>query len=109
MVAHVGGKSWSNDHEKEKKSLVRVVQEAMRKTQEKKFTSFAIPALYTGHSGFPVKEITEWIVEAIDNFLESHGKQTSLENIYLCDIKKTTVDSFVTALRKYYSLTYERE
>ncbi|XP_052105459.1 uncharacterized protein LOC127738297 [Mytilus californianus] len=109
MVAHVGGKSWSNDHEKEKKSLVRVVQEAMRKTQEKNFTSFAIPALYTGHSGFPVKEITEWIVEAIDNFLQSHGKQTSLQNIYLCDIKKTTVDSFVTALRKYYSLTYERE
>jgi O-acetyl-ADP-ribose deacetylase (regulator of RNase III) len=40
----------------------------MKCTDERKFASFAIPALYTGHSGYPVKEITEWIVEAIHLF-----------------------------------------
>jgi O-acetyl-ADP-ribose deacetylase (regulator of RNase III) len=81
----------------------------MKCTDERKFASFAIPALYTGHSGYPVKEITEWIVEAIHLYLEKNGKCTSIENIYLCDIKKDTVDSFARALKEYYSLSYERE
>lgn len=81
----------------------------MKCTDERKFASFAIPALYTGHSGYPVKEIREWIVEAIHLYLDNNGNCTSIENIYLCDIKKDTVDSFVRPLMKYYSLSYERE
>jgi O-acetyl-ADP-ribose deacetylase (regulator of RNase III) len=80
----------------------------MKCTDERKFASFAIPTLYTGHSGYPVKEITEWIVEAIHLYLDKNGKCTSIENIYLYDIKDT-VDSFVRPLMKYYSLSYERE
>jgi len=109
MVAHVGGKQWPGNPEKEKISLLKVVQSSMKCTDERKFESFAIPALYTGHSGYPVKEITEWIVEAIHLYLDKNGKCTSIENIYLCDIKKDTVDSFARALKEYYTLSYERE
>ena len=109
MVAHVGGKQWQHNPDKERISLIKVVQSAMRKTQEKTFSSFAIPALYTGHSGYPVDKVTEWIVEAISKFLEANGKQTSIKNIYLCDINKDTVDSFAKALNKFYDLTYQRE
>lgn len=109
MVAHVGGKSWENNPEKAKASLLNVVKSSLTQTDGKKFASIAIPALFTGSNKYPVKEVTEWIVEAIHLFLGANGKRTSIQNIYLCDILKDRADSFAMALKKYYSLTYERE
>lgn len=109
MVAHIGGRQWSNDKEKEKASLLNVVQKALLQTSELGHASFAIAAVYTGHSGFPVKYVTEWIVEAVDKYLKNHGKQTIIRNIYLCDKVKDTVDAFECALGKYFDLAYKRE
>lgn len=109
MVAHIGGRTWSQNLDKEKASMLKVVYKTMQKTTEKGLVSFAIPAVYTGHSGFPVKDVTEWIVEAVDKFLQDHGQQTTIRNIYLCDKIKETVDAFAIALERYYSLAYKRE
>jgi O-acetyl-ADP-ribose deacetylase (regulator of RNase III) len=74
----------------------------------KKYESVAIPALCSGNNEYPVAVSTLSIVDAISAFLETNGKQTSIRNIYLCDINRDAVDAFVKNLKKYFALVYNR-
>jgi superfamily I DNA and/or RNA helicase len=63
---------------------------------------------FHGNNEYPIKISTLWIVEAINEFLKTNGKQTSIRNIYLCDINRVAVDGFVNTLGKYFALVYNR-
>ena len=111
MVAHIPGKKWKDKHEiseKEKNLSMKMVTTALVECGKKKYESVAIPALCSGNNEFPVKISTRWIVEAINEFLKTNGKQTSIRNIYLCDINRDAVDAFVKNLKKYFALVYNR-
>jgi O-acetyl-ADP-ribose deacetylase (regulator of RNase III) len=111
MVAHIPGKKWKDKHEiseKQKNLSMKMVIASLAESGKKKYESVAIPALCSGNSEYPVKISTLWIVEAINEFLKTNGKQTSIRNIYLCDINSVAVDAFVKTLKKYFALVYNR-
>ena len=111
MVAHIPGKKWEDKpeiSEKEKKLFIEMVQTSLVESGKKKFESVAMPALCSGNNEYPVQISTLWIVEAINAFLKTNGKRTSIRKIYLCDINRVAVDTFVETLKKYFALVYNR-
>jgi len=109
MVAHIHGKKWEDKpeiSEKEEKLFIEMVITSLAECGKKKYESVAIPALCSGNNEYPIKISTLWIVEAINTFLKTNGKQTSIRNIYLCDINRIAVDAFVETLKKYFALVY---
>jgi O-acetyl-ADP-ribose deacetylase (regulator of RNase III) len=111
MVAHIPGKKWEDKpeiSEKERKLFIKMVITSLAECGKKKYESVAIPALCSGNNEYPIKISTLWIVEAINEFLKTNGKQTSIRNIYLCDINRVAVDGFVNTLGKYFALVYNR-
>jgi O-acetyl-ADP-ribose deacetylase (regulator of RNase III) len=111
MVAHIPGKKWKDKHEiseKQKNLSMKMVITSLAESGKMKYESVAIPALCSGNNEYPIKISTLWIVEAINEFLKTNGKQTSIRNIYLCDINRVAVDGFVNTLKKYFALVYNR-
>ena len=109
MVAHIPGKKWEDKPEiteEERKLFIKMVITSLAECGKKKYESVAIPALCSGNNEYPVAISTLWIVEAINAFLKTNGKQTSIRNIYLCDINRVAVDAFVKTLGKYFDLVY---
>lgn len=109
MVAHIPGKKWEDKpeiSEEERNLFIKMVITSLAECGKKKYESVAIPALCSGNNEYPVQISTLWIVEAINEFLETNGKQTSIRNIYLCDINRVAVDAFVKTLGKYFYLVY---
>jgi O-acetyl-ADP-ribose deacetylase (regulator of RNase III) len=109
MVAHIPGKKWEDKPEiteEERKLFIKMVITSLAECGKKKYESVAIPALCSGNNEYPVAISTLWIVVAINAFLKTNGKQTSIRNIYLCDINRVAVDAFVKTLATYFDLVY---
>ena len=109
MVAHIPGKKWKDKpeiSEEERNLFIKMVITSLAECGKKKYESVAIPALCSGNNEYPIKISTLWIADAISAFLEANGKQTSIRNIYLCDINRVAVDAFVKTLRKCFDLVY---
>jgi O-acetyl-ADP-ribose deacetylase (regulator of RNase III) len=85
MVAHIPGKKWEDKPEiteEERKLFIKMVITSLAECGEKKYESVAIPALCSGNNEYPVAISTLWIVEAINAFLKTNGKQTSIFKIF---------------------------
>ncbi|WAR21754.1 Y508-like protein [Mya arenaria] len=98
-IIHVVGPTWNDGIHQEDEKLTEVVFEAMKQASIKNIKSLAMPAISCGVYGFPVKKATGIIVAAVKNFFREE-QDSSLTEIYLCDMKYGTVDAFTEALQK---------
>ncbi|XP_052770988.1 protein mono-ADP-ribosyltransferase PARP14-like [Mya arenaria] len=98
-VIHVIGPVWNGGTNQEDDKLTEVVFKAMKQASLKNMKSLAMPAISCGVYGFPVKKATGIIVAAVKNFFREE-QDSSLTEIYLCDMKDDTVDAFTEALQK---------
>ncbi|XP_052773943.1 uncharacterized protein TM_0508-like isoform X1 [Mya arenaria] len=97
-IIHVVGPAWKDGTHQEDEKLTEVVFMAMKQASMKNLKSLAMPAISCGVYGFPVKKATGIIVAAVNNFFRVE-QDSSLKEIYLCDIKDGTVDAFTEALQ----------
>ncbi|XP_052771700.1 protein mono-ADP-ribosyltransferase PARP14-like isoform X2 [Mya arenaria] len=96
---HVVGPAWEDGTDQEDEKLTEVVFKALKQASMKDLNSLAMPAISCGVYGFPVKKATCIIVAAVKNFFREE-QDSSLTDIYLCDLKDGTVDAFTEALQK---------
>ncbi|XP_053407776.1 protein mono-ADP-ribosyltransferase PARP14-like isoform X2 [Mercenaria mercenaria] len=97
-IVHVIGPVWRGGENNEEDMLEETVFKCMQQASEKGATSMAIPAISCGAFGYPVKQGTKTIVKAMKNFFHE-VQESRISDIYLCDVKCNTVDSFTDALK----------
>lgn len=68
-------------------------------------SSIAFPAISAGIFGYPLDLSTKAIVEAINDYLSTEWKNSTILEVYLCDIDQKTISSFIKALGKEYGAT----
>ncbi|WAR21740.1 Y508-like protein [Mya arenaria] len=98
-IIHVVGPAWKDGTHQEVENLAEVVFKAMKQASMKNLKSLAMPAISCGVYGFPVKKATGIIVAAVKNFFRKE-QDSSLTEIYLCDMNGGTVNAFTEALQK---------
>ncbi|XP_071159582.1 uncharacterized protein [Mytilus edulis] len=113
-VVHIPGEKWENVKESSeidgKNNFIKLITSSLEKAEEKKSKSIAMPALCCGNNEYPVNKSTDWIVEALNEYLKRPGSKTSIRKIYLCDKNPSAVDNFVKKLKAYkYALIYNRD
>ncbi|XP_063428509.1 uncharacterized protein LOC134711675 isoform X2 [Mytilus trossulus] len=112
-IVHIPGEKWENAKESnandEKKNFIKLIISALEIAKEKKSKSIAMPALCCGNNEYPVNKSTDWIVEALNEYLKRYGSTTSIKKIYLCDKNPKAVDNFVKKLKDLYFLIYDRD
>ncbi|KAK3095440.1 hypothetical protein FSP39_014712 [Pinctada imbricata] len=100
-IAHAVGPAWKGGNSQERESLEDCIMTSMKETDDRHFSSIAIPALCTGIFGFPVSEATLVILRAVKKYLRK--KQSSgIKSIILCDVRDETVEGFCQAMKKEY-------
>ncbi|XP_053389478.1 uncharacterized protein LOC128552464 [Mercenaria mercenaria] len=97
-IVHVIGPVWRGGENNEEDMLEKAVLKCMQQASEKGATSMAMPAISCGAFGYPVKQGTKTIVKAMKNFF-NEVQESPISDIYLCDVKCNTVDSFTDALK----------
>ena len=98
-VIHAVGPVWQNGTNQEEEYLREAVFKSLEVTSGRRFTSIAFPALFTGVFGYPTDEATRMMVVAVrDYFKENSG--SSVEAVYLCDIKAENVHGFVNGMKR---------
>ncbi|XP_053389480.1 protein mono-ADP-ribosyltransferase PARP14-like, partial [Mercenaria mercenaria] len=97
-IVHVIGPVWRGGENNEEDMLEEAVFKCMQQASEKGATSMAIPAISCGAFEYPVKQGTRTIVKAMKNFF-NEVQESHISDIYLCDVKCNTVDSFTDALK----------
>lgn len=96
-ILHVVCPQWSGGSSGEKQMLVDCIKGCLDRTCELGLSSIAIPAVNTDMYSYLISEASETIVEAVRDHLG--GKNSPLKKIYLIDISREMVDSFVQALK----------
>lgn len=72
-------------------------------TDEKSYSSIALPAISTGIFGYPVDKATNTIVGAVQEYFQNNPK-SKIKKIFLCDIVDNAVDCFVKGMKKNFSV-----
>ncbi|XP_073490623.1 protein mono-ADP-ribosyltransferase PARP14-like [Aquarana catesbeiana] len=94
-IIHTVGPRWkSHSPPKCAQLLQKAITTSLQLASEKSLSSIAIPAVSSGIFGFPIKLCAENIVEAIWDYVETPGQQSTLQRIHLVDMKEETVKAF---------------
>ncbi|XP_060564934.1 protein mono-ADP-ribosyltransferase PARP14-like [Ruditapes philippinarum] len=102
-VVHIKSSRWENGTNMDKE-LESTVFMCLQKTANLQNKSIAIPAIGCGVNGFPVDISTSSIVNALKRILMEY-QDSSLCEIYLCDMNTTNVEGFTCALQKVFGIT----
>ncbi|KAM5153312.1 protein mono-ADP-ribosyltransferase PARP14-like [Mantella aurantiaca] len=95
QVIHTVGPRWDeNSQSRCERLLRRAITTSLQLASEKGHSSIAIPAVSSGVFGFPLKLCVENILEAIRDYVETPGLQSSLQRIHLVDMNDETVNIF---------------
>ncbi|XP_073490631.1 protein mono-ADP-ribosyltransferase PARP14-like [Aquarana catesbeiana] len=95
QIIHTVGPRWdSNSRSRCERLLRKAITTSLQLASEKSHSSIAIPAVSSGVFGFPIKLCVENIVEAIRDYVETPGQQSTLQRIHLVDTKDETVKLF---------------
>ncbi|XP_040214268.1 protein mono-ADP-ribosyltransferase PARP14-like isoform X2 [Rana temporaria] len=95
QIIHTVGPRWdTNSPSRCERLLRRAITTSLQLASEKSHSSIAIPAVSSGVFGFPIKLCAENIVEAIRDYVETPGQQSTLQRIHLVDTKEETVNIF---------------
>lgn len=97
-VIHTVGPVW-NDSGDEDDLLRRAITSALLMADEHGVASISIPAVSTGIYGFPKERAAPIIVDAVLDYLDSHG-ESPLREVRLCDRDARSVDLLADELRK---------
>ncbi|XP_073490644.1 protein mono-ADP-ribosyltransferase PARP14-like isoform X2 [Aquarana catesbeiana] len=95
QIIHTIGPQWDeNSHSRCEQLLRKSITRSLQLASEKNHSSIAIPAVSSGVFGFPLKLCVENIVEAIWDYVEMSGQQSTLQKIHLVDMNDETVNIF---------------
>ncbi|XP_077305883.1 protein mono-ADP-ribosyltransferase PARP14-like isoform X2 [Lithobates pipiens] len=95
QIIHTVGPRWdANSTSRCERLLRRAITTSLQLASEKSYSSIAIPAVSSGIFGFPLKLCIENIVEAIRDYAEMSGQQSTLQRIHLVDMNDETVNIF---------------
>ncbi|XP_040214269.1 protein mono-ADP-ribosyltransferase PARP14-like [Rana temporaria] len=95
QIIHTVGPRWGATPPSTCERLLRkAITTSLQLASEKSHSSIAIPAVSSGIYGFPLKLCAENIVEAIRDYVETPGQQSTLQRIHLVDMKEETVSIF---------------
>lgn len=96
-VIHAVGPRWGEGDEDNK--LSSAVKSTLKIATEKGLKSISLPAISSGIFGFPKDRATKIIFNTVVEFLRE--KETSLEEVRLCNIDKYTCDLFLKVVREF--------
>ncbi|XP_077305888.1 protein mono-ADP-ribosyltransferase PARP14-like isoform X2 [Lithobates pipiens] len=100
QIIHTVGPRWKSYLPSRCEQLLRrAITTSLQLASEKSHSSIAIPAVSSGIFGFPIKLCAENIVEAIQDYIETPGQQSTLQRIHLVDMKEETVKAFSEAAK----------
>ncbi|KAK3094887.1 hypothetical protein FSP39_007507 [Pinctada imbricata] len=99
MIVHAVAPVWQNGRNNEEDYLREAVMKSMEEGSNRQLKSIAFPALSTGVFGYPARQATRVIVEALRDFFRE-CQDSSVDMVYLCDVKEDNVDLFVDGLMK---------
>lgn len=95
QIIHTVGPRWdANSPSRCEQLLRKAITTSLQLASEKSHSSIAIPAVSSGIFGFPLKLCVENIVEAIRDYVETPGQQSTLQRIHLVDVNDKTVNIF---------------
>ncbi|XP_077305886.1 protein mono-ADP-ribosyltransferase PARP14-like [Lithobates pipiens] len=95
QIIHTVGPQWDTNSPSRCEQLLRkAITTSLQLASEKSYSSIAIPAVSSGVFGFPLKLCAENIVEAIRDYAEMSGQQSTLQRIHLVDMNDETVNIF---------------
>ncbi|XP_073490628.1 protein mono-ADP-ribosyltransferase PARP14-like isoform X2 [Aquarana catesbeiana] len=95
QIIHTVGPQWDATSRSRCERLLRkAITTSLQLASEKNYSSIAIPAVSSGIFGFPLKLCVENIVEAIRDYVETPGQQSTLRRIHLVDTEDETVNIF---------------
>ena len=98
-VIHVVGPVWGEGDEDRK--LETAVQTALKAADQLDLAKISLPAISTGIFGFPKGRGADVILEAINQYVKSHGA-TSLREISITLIDVPTMDVFQESFKKHW-------
>ncbi|KAL8567911.1 hypothetical protein ACOMHN_059033 [Nucella lapillus] len=104
LIIHAVGPMYKGGYSGEQDCLFDTVMMCLRTANDSSLSSIAIPAISTGIFGYPAKESTKIISEAVKAYFDSQRRCT-VKSVYLCHIAADIVGLFDAALRK----TFQRE
>jgi putative ATPase len=82
----------------EERLLYRAVQSALSRAEEVTAQSISLPAISTGIFGFPKELGVGIILQAVQDYLDSHP-QSPLQLVRFCNIDEATARLFAQALQ----------
>ncbi|XP_073490635.1 protein mono-ADP-ribosyltransferase PARP14-like [Aquarana catesbeiana] len=95
QIIHTIGPRWDANSSSRCEWLLRkAITTSLQLASEKSHSSIAIPAVSSGVFEFPLKLCVENIVEAIRDYVETPGQQSTLQRIHLVDMNDETVNIF---------------
>ncbi|XP_060593079.1 protein mono-ADP-ribosyltransferase PARP14-like isoform X3 [Ruditapes philippinarum] len=103
-IVHVRGPVWRGGMKQEDEMLKEAVFKCLQQASTRDLTSVAIPALSCGTYGYPVRKATAVIVAAVKNFFRE-VQESTVTDIYLCDMKSNTVEAFNEAMSNEFGAT----
>ena len=95
-VVHAVGPRWGMGDEE--RLLYRAVQSALSRAEEVRAQSVSLPAISTGIFGFPKELGVSIILQAVQDYLDSHP-QSPLRLVRFCNIDEATARLFAQALQ----------
>ncbi|XP_070211879.1 protein mono-ADP-ribosyltransferase PARP14-like isoform X1 [Littorina saxatilis] len=98
IIIHAVGPMYKGGRAGEEECLYETVMKCMETVNSDGHSSIAIPAISTGIFGYPARESTRVIVEAVKAFLDSHRRCT-VKNVYFCHVGGDIVQLFTTAVQ----------
>ncbi len=96
-VIHAVGPVWQGGDAQEEELLAAAVGNSLRKAEELKLESIALPAISSGIFGFPKERCAEIMIATARDFCQSHP-QSSLRRICFTNIDEPTVAIFETKI-----------
>ena len=108
MIIHAVGPVWQGGGNQEEDNLYLCIESALKESENRNLMSIAIPALCTGIFGYPSKEATKVICQAIKNYFKDNQAST-VETVYLCDIANKNVNLFEMAGNKFFDTDHSRK
>ncbi|XP_045188998.2 protein mono-ADP-ribosyltransferase PARP14-like isoform X2 [Mercenaria mercenaria] len=102
-IAHIKSQHWDIGKAMDK-DLEATVCSCLQETSKLQEKSVAIPAIGCGLNGFPVEVATSSIVNAIKRMLMEY-QDSSICEVYLCDMNENNVQAFTDALCKIFGRT----
>ncbi|XP_060585886.1 protein mono-ADP-ribosyltransferase PARP14-like isoform X2 [Ruditapes philippinarum] len=103
-IVHVRGPVWRGGMKQEDEMLTDAIFKCLQQATTRDLTSVAIPALSCGTYGYPVRKATTVIVAAVKNFFRE-VQESTVTDIYLCDMKSNTVEAFNEAMSNEFGAT----